>query len=95
MICDGVAEQLGLALHPQLVDPVRRELALASAAGVHEMLEAVHGHLAEHRGDGAVDALGQQPEALAIRLVAASSRSNTSVSPNTDAVSANVSGVDW
>ena len=63
-------------------------------AGVHQVLEAVHRHLAEHGRDRAVDALGEQARAAASSLAAlSSSRPNTSVSPNTDAVSASVSGV--
>ena len=89
-----VAEQLGLAVEPELADPVGGQLALVAAAGVHQVLEAVHRHLPEHGRHRAVQPLGQQaqPQVVAVGL-SASSRSNTSVSPNTEAVSASVSGV--
>ena len=63
---------------------------------MHAVLEAVHRDLAEHRGDLTLEALGEQREALRRgRSVASSSRPKVTVSPNTDAVSASVSGVVW
>ena len=50
----------------ELVQPVDRELALVPPVRVDEMLEAVHGHLAEHGGDRAVDLLGQQAEPVLV-----------------------------
>ena len=84
----------GVSTH-DLADPVDRQLALGAAPGVDEVLEAVHRHLAEDGGDRAVDPLGEQAEPARRRSAASSIRPNTSASPNTEAVSASVSGVDW
>ena len=91
----GVAEELRLGLGPELVDAVHRQFALGSPARMHEVLEAIHRHLPEDGGDRALEALGEQAQAILGVLAASSIRPNTSASPNTDAVSAMVSGVDW
>ena len=58
-----------------------------------QLLEAVHRHLAENGGKRALDVLGQQRQTRVGRGVLFYSRPKTIVSPNTDAVSASVSGV--
>ncbi len=59
----GVAQQLGLALDPQLAEPLHRQLALAATGGVHEVLEAVHRDLAEDGRDRVLQVLREQRQA--------------------------------
>jgi len=60
---DRVAEHRGLGLRPQLAEALDRELALLAPRRVHGVLEPVHRDLAEHRGDLALERLGEQGEA--------------------------------
>ena len=60
---DRVAEHRGLRVGPRLVELLDRQLALVAPLRVHAVLEAVHRDLAEHRGDLAFEALGEQREA--------------------------------
>ena len=64
MISTESPNSSALRLDPELVDAIDRQLALAAAAGVDEVLEAVHRHLPEHRRDRAVDPVGEQAQAL-------------------------------
>ena len=62
----GVAEHLTLTLNPSLRDVLDGELALAAAARVDEVLEAVHRHLPEDGRDRIVDPSGEQFEPLRV-----------------------------
>ena len=74
-------------------DPLRRQLALAALV-VQRRLELVEGDLAHHRVQHVLDLAGQHGLALAPgRSRASSSARKVSISPNTEAVSARVSGV--
>ena len=66
---DRVAEELGLALAPQLPDARHRQLPLLAPGGVHELLEAVHGDLPEHGRDRVLEVLGQQRQPRGRRVV--------------------------
>ena len=52
-----------LRLSPDLADVLHGELALRAPRRVRALLELVHGRLAEHGRDGALDVLGQQRQA--------------------------------
>ena len=60
---DRIAQQLGLALQPQVAQALDRQLAAVAALGVDELLEAVHRHLTEDRRDRVLEALGEQCQA--------------------------------
>src|SRR5436190_21814850 len=60
---DAVGQELLLGLRPEVAEAVDAELALRAARGVRELLEAVHGDLAEDRRDRAFDVLREQRQA--------------------------------
>jgi hypothetical protein len=93
MKVEGRPEAFGLHAHPQRVDVVGRQLALA-ARGVQLALEIVERDLADDGVDHVLDLAGQQHLALGVGLGAASILRKVSISPKTLAVSASVSGVE-
>ena len=90
---DGRPKALALHLEPDLAEPLRGQLAFAPL-GVHLALETVERDLADHRVDHVLD-LGRRaaPSARAVLGACSSSARKVSISPNTLAVSASVSGV--
>ncbi len=59
---DRVGEQLPLRLEPELLEPLRCELALVAPLVVNEVLETVHRYLPEDGGDGVLDPARQEVE---------------------------------
>ena len=92
---DRVSEQLGLAVEPQLLELLGRELALVSARRCARCLRS--GSSAICRKTVAIESSIRPASRLSLRCGSssiASSRLNVSASPKTDAVSAVVSGVE-
>ena len=89
---DRGTEALALHLHPDLAEPLGGQLAVAPL-GVDLALECVERDLAHDRVDHVLDLGGEHGLALLCGRRPARSFLKVSISPNTLAVSASVSGV--
>ncbi len=90
---DRRAQALALHAEPEFAEPLGGQFAIA-AFGVDRALERIERDLPHHGVDHVLDLAGEQRLALlACSCVSLNSRRKVSISPNTLAVSASVSGV--